>query len=1346
MIEAKMQEQRYHQHTANSAYLLYPVALACVFYDSTQGIVQKYELNRKWYYLWGTICFFAYLYLRPLFSKGIGSASSGFINLYSVYISWLCGAVFLHLPSLEALGFNIKADVSVLLVVFLVSVVALGSLHALHAVAVMSKALSPSLYNPLAGRHAMTSLVLLNSFNLAIACSTYYGFCGNAAATDKDSAASGGDFKAAICGKWLHPIGMNEHPMFSRWVIYGEAAAHDSGLEPPMAYIDIPLDGRGFIAIPAAQTISPVFTLWLTLIIMYLVNSLADYSAAATLQTGYTSDLRKTLMKATRIRMQRAHSAEAIKLGQSQMLSKLPSRALEMMQRSQSSQISNSVSTMVRNMSTRLPSLGSHTLGSMSKPPRKSLEGGLPPVRTKPSEPEVEIAASDEQPDFMPMFPWYSGTSADMYKTVFDLMISVKLFLGRFDMRTMQAATAAMPPGTGTEPPREGDGFTFEHLADRDSLWLDFSADVGDGGDPTYAVAASMAAPLLHVNVPDGLPGMESDKVPDLKERDAGSNGSDTSSGLDSPPASPRPDDPAPPSPGARLLPRGDLLIIGGDLAYPNPSNETYETRFFRPYEAAMPPPPHVMPGALVVQKPDLPSLHSHREAVGGCRKAPSSLCDKHASACAPDPRHTRSCRACHAVQALRSYDGPTCFAIPGNHDWIDGLETYQRHIQHRGWLGGWLLPQENSYFALHLPQGWWLFGLDLALLDDIDLCQCRYFARIADERMGPDDAVILVTHQPRWLMDWFWQEAACPNLRQLVRGHLRGRARVHLSGDLHFYMRHSFCPAPPADSGLSPTSSTIDPGTLQQLSPKAELGRRGKGTAAPKADRLGRMSSGGAGPGAAHLQASEAGLGGAFLHPTHVFTSARFGSIPEASPEAAFTRGSSPRASSRERGPFASKGSSPKGSTSRGASPSRRRRSRRAPSVDLGPGTLEDGGASKPGAGGEFCCAAAYPSAATSLRLGRLNLHVFRLKNNRFDIIGGALYFLLTVSVLPRCGQVASVLDAPSLPAAAAAFASAALDTAAAIVLESYLSLAALCFLVLMSFGFARAGGVGAAPHQTPHPPDSKTDTFWTALALRARSGGLQTQLVFACMHAFTHFAAAVLLMMLLELGVETCIKYEGLGAEGYHSLFSWYQRFEAQHFPDPMGMRELVSRWTGHIYPSVLKFSFALFDVPEAIAVSRIAVCKTGLALTRIQAASYYMGMLAYYWVLATPPVGFLFGCYLYIAVNWFHVHYDEAFSALRIPHFKGFSRLHISPSGDLHIYSLAMDKVPSEWKEDPRWRGRTGAGSRRGPSHAAQVPSRWVPVHRSIAPNDEHFPKSSDSGINLVDYVRVPKRRQF
>lgn len=47
-------------------------------------------------------------------------------------------------------------------------------------------------------------------------------------------------------------------------------------------------------------------------------------------------------------------------------------------------------------------------------------------------------------------------------------------------------------------PPQEGDGFTFEHLAERKSIWLDFVADIGDGGDSTYAVASCMAAPTLH--------------------------------------------------------------------------------------------------------------------------------------------------------------------------------------------------------------------------------------------------------------------------------------------------------------------------------------------------------------------------------------------------------------------------------------------------------------------------------------------------------------------------------------------------------------------------------------------------------------------------------------------------------------------------------------------------------------------------------------------------------------------------------------------------------------------------------------------------------------------------------
>ena len=61
-------------------------------------------------------------------------------------------------------------------------------------------------------------------------------------------------------------------------------------------------------------------------------------------------------------------------------------------------------------------------------------------------------------------------------------------------------------------------------------------------------------------------------------------------SGVASPSGRPFPEGRA--RPAAKLLPRGDVLILGGDLAYPNPSMETYELRFFAPFEAALPPPP----------------------------------------------------------------------------------------------------------------------------------------------------------------------------------------------------------------------------------------------------------------------------------------------------------------------------------------------------------------------------------------------------------------------------------------------------------------------------------------------------------------------------------------------------------------------------------------------------------------------------------------------------------------------------------------------------------------------------------------------------------------------------------
>jgi hypothetical protein len=94
---------------------------------------------------------------------------------------------------------------------------------------------------------------------------------------------------------------------------------------------------------------------------------------------------------------------------------------------------------------------------------------------------------------------------------------------------------------------------------------------------------------------------------------------------------------------------RGRVLVLGGDQVYPTATRDEYENRFSGPYEAALPWAP---PG-----------------------------------------------------------ERPRMFAVPGNHDWYDGLTSYMRLFCQQRWIGGWQTRQTRSYFALKLPQRWWLLG-----------------------------------------------------------------------------------------------------------------------------------------------------------------------------------------------------------------------------------------------------------------------------------------------------------------------------------------------------------------------------------------------------------------------------------------------------------------------------------------------------------------------------------------------------------------------------------------------------------------------------------------------------------
>jgi hypothetical protein len=217
--------------------------------------------------------------------------------------------------------------------------------------------------------------------------------------------------------------------------------------------------------------------------------------------------------------------------------------------------------------------------------------------------------------------------------------------------------------------------------ADTDELWLDYVADVGDGFNATYSIAYLMAQDHVEVKGAGGA---------------------------------------------VERLPRGSVLVMGGDEVYPAGDWLEYEQRMKGPYEAANP---------------------GH----------PVSL-----------------------------------YAIPGNHDWFDGLTAFARQFTEGRSVGGYKTVQKRSYFALELPHRWWLFAVDAQFDTHLDQTQIEYF-RHAAERMRPGDQVILCVPQPSWL----WTEddpRSFDRIDHFIRDVVAVRgARVPLviTGDRHHYAHY---------------------------------------------------------------------------------------------------------------------------------------------------------------------------------------------------------------------------------------------------------------------------------------------------------------------------------------------------------------------------------------------------------------------------------------------------------------------------------------------------------------------------------------------------------------------------
>jgi hypothetical protein len=98
----------------------------------------------------------------------------------------------------------------------------------------------------------------------------------------------------------------------------------------------------------------------------------------------------------------------------------------------------------------------------------------------------------------------------------------------------------------------------------------------------------------------------------------------------------------------------------------------------------------------------------------------------------------------------------PHVYAVPGNHDWYDGLSAFTRLFLFRHWraacFAGWWTRQRRSYFVLKLPHGWWLVGSDGQLQSDLDVPQIEHFREIVGKHMKAGDKVILCLAAPVWI------------------------------------------------------------------------------------------------------------------------------------------------------------------------------------------------------------------------------------------------------------------------------------------------------------------------------------------------------------------------------------------------------------------------------------------------------------------------------------------------------------------------------------------------------------------------------------------------------------------
>ncbi|MFB7512369.1 hypothetical protein [Streptomyces sp. NPDC056144] len=290
-----------------------------------------------------------------------------------------------------------------------------------------------------------------------------------------------------------------------------------------------------------------------------------------------------------------------------------------------------------------------------------------------------ELRGRADELRFTPQEPVRWLAPRELARTAVKVALAA-VFAGYSDKREIQGALEA--------------GLLRAPLADpgAEELWIDFVADLGDGFEATASVASALGRDRLDV-------------------------------------------------PGPGPLPRGALLVLGGDQVYPVASATAYEDRMKGPYRAALP----------------------------------------------------------------SAADQPLMVALPGNHDWYDGLTAFLRMFAQESPVGGWQTRQTRSYFAVQLPQRWWLVGLDSQLGSYVDDPQRRYFEEHFSPRLRPGDSVIVCAAEPTWVrsderpdafnsLHWFDRNIVRYRFDRTTRTREETGAsiRLWLTGDKHHYARYA--------------------------------------------------------------------------------------------------------------------------------------------------------------------------------------------------------------------------------------------------------------------------------------------------------------------------------------------------------------------------------------------------------------------------------------------------------------------------------------------------------------------------------------------------------------------------